>query len=270
MSYNCKILADSLNPKGIRLTTFEVTYQRFIHSELMTHRTFSRNAASSRAIPVTKILERVKLDPAMPVFWGKNQPGMQANEELEGEQLKEAQAAWLWTRDQALLGAQRMLNAGLHKQVTNRVLEPWVWITVLITATDLTNFFNLRRHKDAQPELKYIADLMYQAYTESKPVQLQAGEWHLPLSHDKEELKKEKLSVLKVCTGRAARVSYLTHDGVRNPLADIELHDKLLESGHMSPFEHCARAMRSTKYYGNFKGFKQYRKFIPNEAEFKE
>lgn len=273
MGYECKILADSVNPKGCRLTTFEVTYPRFVHSEFMTHRTLSRNAASSRAIPVKKVLDKVQLDPVLPVFWGKNQAGMQANAELEGDDLIAAKEAWLWTRDQAVIGVERMLKAGLHKQIANRALEPWFWITVLVTATDYSNFFGLRRHKDAQPEIKYIADLMYDAYTTHEPTQLKNKEWHLPLAPDKEELLKSGSSmedILKICTGRAARISYLTHDGVRNPAADLELHDKLKTSRHMSPFEHCAQALNNCKYYGNFKGFKQYRKFIPNESDFSD
>lgn len=271
MAYSCKILEDSINPVGVRLTTFEITYPRMVLAELNTHRVFSRNAASSRAIPVQKLIDQVLQDPVLPVWWGKNQAGMSAREELTGAERDAAEAAWLKSRDDAVSNARALLDIGMHKQIVNRLLEPWMWVTNILTASEFSNFFALRCHPDAQPELKHIADMMAELYALHTPKQLMEGEWHMPLVPDRAELKTagyDTAAILKIASGRAARVSYLTHDGKRDPQADIELHDRLLASGHMSPFEHCAMAKDNDNFYGNFRGFCQYRKFLPNESDF--
>lgn len=289
MTYKAEILADSINPDGNRLTTFCVTYPRFVHSELMTHRAFSRNAASSRAIPITKMIQAVQDDPVMPVWWGKNQAGMQAREELTGSELEQAKYEWLIARDDAI-GHVRFMSGGyhegpdetswekgpsVHKQLVNRLLEPWMWITVIISATEYENFFHLRCHPDAQPELQKIAYMMQELYHEHKPTYLEEGIWHLPLVQPEESTYYTHANLaappntvtywVKVAVGRCARVSYLTHDGKRDPQADIELHDRLLESGHWSPFEHVAQATTSNIVSGNFTGWLQYRKSFLGE-----
>ena len=261
--YAAKILADSFC--GTRLTTFEVTYPRFVHSECLTHRQFSRNSSSSRAIPIEKMIAQVVENPVVPVFWGKNQKGMQSEVAMTPEEQVSAQVLWLDARDKAVESARFLQASGLHKQLVNRVIEPWMWITVILSATEFENFFHLRCHKDAQPEIRKIAEMMQLLYQSSKPRLLKAGEWHLPLLQpEDEDLTQDQK--LKVCTGRCARVSYLTHDGKRDPEADITLHDRLLMSGHWSPFEHCAVATIDDSFYGNFKGWKQYRKFFLNEC----
>lgn len=261
--YKASIVLDSVSPCGKRLTTVEATYPRFVHSELMTHRMFSRNAASSRAIPVKKMLEQVRIDPAMPVWWGKSQSGMQAESEIQDTEA--ARAAWLDARDSAVVQAEKLLALGLHKQLVNRVLEPFVWITVIISATEWNNFFQLRRHKDAQPEIKKIADLIYDARELSVPTE---REWHLPwIQQDEIGLDIELLK--KLSTARNARVSYLTHDGKRDHSKDIELYEHLLTgsgTGHWSPFEHVARALDKPVRSGNFVGWEQYRKTFINEC----
>lgn len=169
------ILADSVNPSGVRLTTFLLTYPRFIHSEFMTHRVFSRNAASSRAIPVKKMIRAVLDTPAMPVRWGATQKGMQASKDLTG--WRKAMCRWVWLRgrDLAVLVARTLLFLRLHKQIANRVLEPWSHITVLATASDLQNFFALRAHKDAQPEFQVLAFSMLADYLTSTPPLVELG-----------------------------------------------------------------------------------------------
>jgi thymidylate synthase ThyX len=260
-----KILADSINCKGNRLTSFILTYPRFIHQEVLTHRVFSRNSASSRAIPVQKMIERIQASPAMPIVWGKNQRGMQASEEVQGEQLQQAQNIWLRSMDSAVVHAQSLLELGIHKQIANRLLEPYAHMTTIVTATEFGNFFNLRAHKDAQPEFQELAFLMLEAYKDSKPVRKKAGEWHLPFADQyiQEGLSLEEL--LKITTARAARISYLNFEGDIDHVKDYELHDSLLSSGHWSPFEHCARALRSSKFVGNFRGWFPYRKMFANE-----
>lgn len=271
MAYKTKIILDSVcNETGKRITTFELTYPRFIHSELMTHRLFSRNSASSRAIPVKKMLDQIVNDPAIPKFWGKNQAGMQAAEELTGSALDAAKSAWLAARDEAVSFAE-YLNGdgiGLHKQIANRITEPWMFITVLVTSTEWDNWYRLRDSEFAQPEIAWVARDMRRIHMESNPQVLRTHNWHLPFIDDKdrwdtieygcEDLQLEALK--KISAGRCARVSYLTHDGKRDVNEDIILAERLMKSGHWSPFEHCAQALdRDETRVGNFLGWRQYR-----------
>lgn len=290
MGYNVKILLDSISPAGRRLTTWELTYPRFVHAELMTHRLFSRNSASSRAIPNEKLRKRVAEDPALPVWWGKNQSGMQAREELSGEDLENVKRVWLTARDHALAYSELLAKYGLHKQLCNRLIEPWMFITVIVSATTFGNWFHLRDHKDAQPEIAWVAREMHRLYRESMPRDLKVGEWHLPLISTNDvsdvhscldeagefstDLRDDIVTTIlkKISVGRVARVSYLTHDGRRNLDEDIALHNKLLAGGaasdplHMSPFEHVAQCLENpNEQSGNFRGWKQYRKEIKGE-----
>lgn len=284
--YSTKIIADSRGPSGKRLTTWELTYPRFVHAELMTHRLFSRNAASSRAIPVEKMLARIESEPALPIFWGKNQAGMQAAEELGPVEKEKAMREWLELRDDAVIGARRLNALGLHKQLCNRPTEPWMFITVILSSTEFDNWFGLRDHKEAQPELAWVAKDMRGRYEDSAPVELAEGEWHLPYIAEVDRISCATRTgdLPKISTGRCARVSYLTHEGKRDLAEDIGLHDKLKSSGHWSPFEHAARAvtkgqwaMRSQEILdictefdelfdpalvGNLVGWAQYRKFF--------
>lgn len=234
--------------------------------ELLTHRVFSRNASSSRAIPVNKIIQQVIDDPAMPVYWGKNQSGMQAREELLEPTKQEAIKLWLEGRDKAVETARQMVALGVHKQIANRVLEPWHHIHVVLTATEFDNWFELRSHKDAQPEIKMLSDMMLKEYNLMRVSKtLQKGEWHLPFLTPTEKGNLPLSSALKISTARCARVSYMNHDGTNTELSkDFALHDALVVSNpkHMSPSEHQAVLMDGSTWYGNFRGFKQYRKFI--------
>jgi thymidylate synthase ThyX len=271
MGFSARILLDSVSPAGIRLTTMEVRYPRFIHSEQMTHRVFSRNAASSRAIPIKKMIDAVRQDPAMPIWWGRNQTGMQANAEIDDAARSVAETEWRRALDDALAHAERLSSSdiNLHKQLVNRILEPFAWITVIITATEWSNFFTLRTHEDAQPELKHIADMMLHAYRASTPRQLGIGDWHTPLILADEEAALSLEDRLKISVARAARVSYLTHDGSRDYAKDLELYERLLgggSSGHWSPFEHVATPLADrSSWSGNFRGWEQYRKRFAQE-----
>lgn len=278
--YQAKILLDSVNPAGHRLTTWELSYPRFVHSELMTHRVFSRNSASSRAIPSEKLIQRIIDDPAMPVWWGKNQAGMQAQEELDIDDIDYAKEVWLEARDLMIKFNQQMQKIGLHKQIANRMLEPWMYITVILSATTFDNWFKLRCHKDAQPEIKHLADMMLEEYKKNNPFPRAYGDWHLPLVNGEDyelinnQADTEKLymptwginKLKKISVGRCARVSYLTHDGKRDIQADIDLHDRLVTSGHWSPFEHVAMADSVNFNHGNFIGWLQYRKQFEGES----
>jgi thymidylate synthase ThyX len=266
--YSVKIIKDSLAPSRRRLTTFELRYPRFIHSELMTHRFFSRNAASSRAIPVDKMLQRIQDNPAHPIWWGANEPGMKAKAELEGENLVAVKSEWFDAMDSAIHHARKMLEAGAHKQIVNRILEPFSLITTIVTATNYENFFTLRYHEDAQPEFGYLAKLMADTYYNSLPNAVWTGFWHLPyIQADEWDTPIEILK--KVSVARCARVSYLTHDGVRAIEKDLDLYETLKNGsgfGHWSPFEHVARAMDYDAASGNFRGWEQYRKTFANEC----
>lgn len=263
MSIYAKILLDSRNTAtGDRLTTMEVEYPLMIHAEVKTHRAWSTNSASSRAIPVAKRLQRVLDDPMIPVCWPKNQPGMSASENLYGEDAKNVEALWIEASKQAVETAKQLAEHGVHKQIANRVVEPWCWMKTIISATEWENFFALRTATDAHPDLQELAYWMLDAMMCSTPRNLKPGEWHVPYAEDGIPIATQ----LKVATARCARISYLTQDGIRDIVKEVELHDRLLASKHMSPFEHCAQALAKPVYSGNFRGWKQYRKTIAGET----
>jgi hypothetical protein len=261
MSCEVKIIEDSINPyNGVRLTTMQLKYWRGFHSEFMTHRVFSRNASSSRAIPIKTFLKQVWNDPAMPIHWGANQPGMKARTELTGFRKWFAQAIWKVTGKAvcAFVWTANLVSKP-HKQTFNRLLEPWQYISVIVTATEWDNFFELRDHPDAQPEIQELASKMHKAMEDSEPILRQ---YHLPYVSS-EEREQHKVDVCKkLSSARCARVSYLTHDGKLPEFSrDIKLHDDLVGGRpiHASPTEHQATAQKSDKFYKNFRGWKQYR-----------
>jgi thymidylate synthase ThyX len=268
MKHSVKVLADSISANDIRLTTLEVVFPRIVLCEFNTHRVFSRNSASSRAIPVDKMIKMVKDYPYIPTHWGKNQKGMSAEVEVSKEEAELALTEWLDARDNAVKSASNLLNIGIHKQITNRLLETWMWQTVIVSSTEWDNFYHLRSHEDAHPEIKKISDLIYNELKNSTPQLLNYNDWHLPLifEEDKKNISNIR-DLIKISTGRCARVSYLTHDGKRDYNADITLHDKLFTSGHMSPMEHVATPVNLDCFIGNFRGWKQYRKTIKKEHD---
>jgi len=276
-----EIVCDSLASSGVRLTTFVLTYPRFIHAEFMTHRVFSRNASSSRAIPVKKSIQMVRDNPVIPLAFTRNQKGMQGGVALDGEAHAKAVAAWLEGRDRAVEIAEKLSDLEVHKQYANRVLEPYATITVVVTATDWENFFALRVHPAAQPEICLLATLMWEAYSLGTPEELYDGDWHLPFIKPGDRtnalryVNYENLGVnfdeliLKQSVARCARVSYLNHDGTSSTEEqDMQLYDRLLGSAplHASPAEHQAMACGDPNVRsGNFRGWIQYRKTLPNE-----
>lgn len=266
--YKAEVLADSVNRAGVRLTTLLIRFPRIVLAEFNTHRMFSRNSASSRAIPVEKRIAAVRADPFVPEAFGANQRGMQAGADLDDSGQRLARIRWLNAAKNACMLAEDLAGIGVHKQWANRLIEPFAWHEVIVTATEWSNFFHLRISEHAQPEIRRIAEMMRDAMAASTPQSLKAGEWHLPMLHDDDTLLVDtSASLIKLSVARCARVSYLTHDNRRDPAADIALHDKLLENGHMSPFEHAARAEGDVVMRGNFRGFTQYRKLIPREAD---
>lgn len=248
----------------------EVTFPRFILAEFNTHRMFSRNSASSRAIPVERRIAAIEADPFVPEAFGKNKKGMQASVDLDDDASAKAKATWINAMNDCIRAAKYLARLGTHKQHANRLLETYAWTTAIVSATEWDNFFALRTGAAAQPEMQRIASLMKEAYRASLPQVINEGEWHVPYVPDRDSLQRLGYSndeVLQVSVGRCARVSYLTHDGLRDPEADIVLANELLLNGHMSPFEHVATPDPG-KRHGNFFSWKQLRKFIANEHNF--
>lgn len=244
------VVADSLSEAGVRLTSLALHYPRFIHAEMMTHRVFSRNASSSRAIPVTKMNDSIMHTMAMPIHWGANQPGMQAREEHTAIVKPEwcgsmnVDMAWQNAGASAVDWSQAISDAGYHKQICNRITEPFQFIDVIITATEWENFFALRIHHDAQPEIAELATIMEIAIDMSEPDRLAKEQWHLPYVDKWESLDE----AIKCSVARCARVSYKNHDQTDpDVVKDIALHDRLLASMHMSPFEHVAKPMEKVE-----------------------
>lgn len=282
--FDAKILADSLSPAGWRLTTFQIRIPRFILAEINTHRVCSRNSASSRAIPVGKRIVSVKDDPFVPEAFGKNQRGMQSSSDLELMAQEEARGIWLEARDAACKYARALADLEVHKQWANRLLEPFAWTEVIVSATHWRNFYNRRNDPDAQPEFRTIAAMMLELHKQSVPYRAPAGWWHLPMVDDHELAigmragfaSMQPTSVdddgriinwAQVSAGRCARVSYLTQDGRRDPHEDMALYSRLVAPGHVSPLEHPAMAFGpgASVPIGNYWGWLQLRKTIPEE-----
>ena len=267
-----KVIADSVNPAGVRLTTVEATFNRYILAEVNTYREFTRNSASSRAIPVKKVLRQVWSDPAVPVHWGANQAGMQANEELRGFRRWLARRLFLWARIPVLVVVWLLTKLKLHKQVANRLLEPWVWHTAIISSTNWQNMLKQRDHKDAQPEFQVLARCIRKAIDESVPQKIGWNGWHLPfitgtvMGGPIYGPKDTFLELPKVSAACCARVSYVRQNDSRSFAEDMKLAERLISSGHWSPFEHVAQATEGHVRDSNFDaGWKQLRKFFSGE-----
>ena len=250
---------------------------------------FSRNSASSRAVPFEKMLEKVQNDPFIPIKWMKDHAGMQGNEYFNEEESNLHEANWLMARDQAVQSAKVMSNFGVTKQIVNRLLEPFQWHVVLITSTEWENFFALRCHEAAEIHIQEFAYKALEAMNNSIPKQLKAGEWHIPFgdAFDKDRIEAlydeyrlddnglthhDPVAEIKIATARCARVSYINYEGKDDYEADLKLYDRLSGMGHWSPFEHCAKAMGQddlseflTGFCGNFEGFIQLRKTFSTE-----
>lgn len=259
------VIADSVHhATGTRITTFELVYPRFIHSEFMTHRVFNRNASSSRAIPTSKFIEQVRNEPVIPSHWGKNQKGMQAFEELSEDQRSDAIFIWNQAASSTATYAEMLRRGQVHKQIVNRILEPFTHIRVVVTSTSWANFYGLRDHEDAQPEIRELAQAMRKAHNESVPSKLSQGEWHLPyigfpdrsaaynfckhqrITRDEPSSEEVYGLLLKVSAARCARASYNNFEGRPSTIEeDLGLFAKLVENQpiHASPTEHQATPM---------------------------
>ncbi len=291
---SAEVVVDSVHyDGGHRLTTMQLRYPRCIHAEFMTHRVFSRNASSSRAVPVKRLIQDVLDDPYVPLYWGKNQRGMQAESEcneqvssdhsgaLVGFQLNR-EHAWTLAKNNAVVVARAFDEAGYHKQLVNRLLEPFSHINVVVTATEWANFFALRCHEDAEPHIRMLAEAMCDAYIGSAPQHLGVDEWHLPYVEDAVDWDSEVSvrNAIKYSAACCAGVSYKTVEGAPMDLdRAFAIYDKLVGSApiHASPCEHQARpdfilssgegwfVWNKPELHGNFVGWVQYRKTLLNE-----
>lgn len=278
MTITAQIIADSVSQAGKRITTLQLRYPRLIHSELMTHRVLSRNASSSRAIPVERLIQDILDDTAMPIHWGKNEPGMQARAEHDAlvvfrNDSVPPEIAWIRARDVAIDAARRFAKAGYHKQIVNRLLEPFAHINVVVTATEWENFFELRDHPDAQPEFAELAAQMRMVMDLSSPRLIREGEWHLPYVRESmADIKRMRDDVgvgppnevvaCQISAARCARVSYLTHDGRETTLEeDLGLYARLAAGRprHASPLEHQATPAHDGELSANLRGWQSFR-----------
>ena len=287
MSITAEIVADSLNPKGKRLTTFVLNLPRIVLAELNTHRAFSRNSASSRAIPFAKMLEMVKVNPFIPIRFQKDHKGMQGVEYFEGQEHQDCVVDWLTARNMAIEAATTFTHP-VTKQLRNRLLEPFMWHRVILTGTDFENFFALRAHKDAEIHIAELAEKMLAAYNNSNPKQLNVGDFHIPFGDRFDTTRLESLYYsdkfrigqtqfsqvspftdlkMRISIARCARISYHNYEGKDCYETDMNTCDKLFGAipRHLSPTEHVAEALDSEDYIGNFCGFKQYRYFFNDQ-----
>lgn len=267
-----RVVADSISPAGHRLTTMEVALHRFVLAELNTHRAFSRNSASSRAIPVTITMLNIAETPAVPLRWPHEARGMQGGPDLDPVLAVKARETWLAARDDAMNRAEQLIALGVHKCVANRLLEPFMPHSVLISATDWDGFFGQRCSHLAQAEIEVPARMMRAALRRSEPVSLRQGQWHLPYITQSERLWYSVDELRKVSAARCARVSYLANVEARNNHRnraieqDRGLYERLVSAkpAHASPLEHVATpaAPGLPPPPGNFTGWRQFRHLV--------
>ena len=291
MTSSATVIADSISEEGARITSLHVYFPRIMLPEFNTHRVFSRNFRSSRAVPVAKLLEEVRNNPYEPIVWLKNQPGMQGGEPMTPEEIEVARAEWRQAAKDAADHAEKLMKLGVHKQWANRGIETYLYVHGLVTSTQWSNFFTLRNHSAAQPEMNDLAIKMRDAIAGSTPQFLKAGQWHLPYIQEEdwnavnsapdETGDLAVTTLLKISAARCARISYEPFDGDGSFEKELQRYKLLIENQpvHASPVEHQATpdfkyldnemgemVWNNPKSHRNFVGWQQYRSFIPNET----
>ena len=250
-----KVIGKSMDNKGNEIVTYLLQMPKFILAEFNTHRMLSRNSSSSRAIPGKKLLDQPHF---IPQHIYKNQSGMAGSKYLDEKDIKKCQELLENHYKKTAKLVENLIELGVHKQTANRPLDYFTYTQTITTATDWKNFFNLRDSKDAQPEIRELAQKMKEAYKNKERKFIRKGEIYIPEVGNLEGICKTDL--VKVVTARCARVSYLLDEDKKfTAEQDIALHDKLLQNGHLSPLEHIAQSKENKKYYANLKGFESYR-----------
>lgn len=298
---SAEVIADSVSPDGVRLTTLRLCFPRFILAEVNTHRMLSRNSASSRAIPTEDLIDRVRTAPFVPTVFNHRVKGMGVGDELDQRRTKQARSAWISAAMHAADHAEMLMDIGLDKSRANRLLEPFLWNEAIVTATEWNNMLALRDHASAQPEFRTLAKLMKKAFVDSIPQPLDYGHWHLPLVTEDElsnlcglrrvaasgtgpldtddDLVWEVDRLKRISASRCARVSYGRTDD-ESVSKTLERAKMLMGNGHLSPLEHVARPVDEggragnpdwvtiTGFVGNLRGWVSFRKEIPHEDRF--
>ncbi|UTU07871.1 putative thymidylate synthase [Caulobacter phage C1] len=297
-----KVIASSILPNGVRVDTLQLRYWRPVHGEFMTHRDFSRNGASGRAVPVASVLAREEV--YLPRF-KLNKPGMQPGDYLDDAAQAGAEKVWMKAVNACREAAEYLSSKdgfNVHKQWPNRMIEWFGWIDVLVTSTRWSNWDALRMHPEAQDEIRFLAEAMYEARRNAKVAILKPGEWHKPYVREEEieavarlfrdgdlpddirqalhlmdvphlqDVPLQEKLLLAVSAARACRVSYAKMDGTPATLADDMRRFLLLSQSkpmHASPLEHQCRSLSMfdiPRLQGNLVGTVQFRKTFPNEC----
>lgn len=290
MQISAEVIKKSMSPDGVALTTFRLTYPRYIHAQLMTHRMLSKNSSSSRAVPVKKMIEYVESDPVIPTHWGANKAGMVAEEEVGGLAQFCAISAWNEAMKSAVGVAKALADLGIHKQVVNRLLEPFSTIQVICSGTEWDNFYSLRIADDAQPEIAKLAQKMKTAQDEAETQHLRYGQWHTPFVDLDTSTSRYYVGGSEVTLYEALMISVSTCAQVSYRKADTSYEKACKvyamltgEKPHLTPMEHVAKPFDPSDmegvthqsgyvnnggewcgedyWSGNFRGWIQYRHY---------
>lgn len=265
---------------GVRVDTLEVRFPRIILPEFNTHRVFSRNFQSSRAKPILKVIQDDLTYTPSDYDWRKNSKGMSPSELFSRDESIDLSIRWMNAKDTAIEFANKLYLQGVAKEIVNRLLEPFMEVTGVVTSTEWSNFLTLRMNEGAQTEIRVLAKMIKDTLDSTTPIE---RDFHLPYTEDVSFLSKERLiQLIKQSVARCARVSYFSFDKKESELdKDIELFNRLKESKHLSPFEHVVLnqstyeylfpynyVTKENNYHGNFnKGVIQFRKLIELEVE---
>ena len=261
MAIKAEIILDSSYHTTCRVSTLLVTMPTYVLAEFNKHRVFESNTSSSRAIPTEKLLEQVRNDPVIPIHWGVNQAGMEAKE--EEVEVSKAKDVWGFLIADACQAVEELSNLNLHKQVTNRPLAPFMWSTVIVTATEWDNFFHQRLAKDADPMIQAVAKEMFEAMAFSIPVERKV---HLPFVSDRELAKYTQEECTYMSVARCARVSYKRHTDGFTLEQDTALCERCKNSGHWTPLGHQLFAGKDDQFFhGCMRGWLQLRQVLNNK-----
>lgn len=271
MNFNTGITAEVVQASRYNnkvVWTLKLKYGLMIHAELLRHKLFSHSVKSNRAIEPHRIRHEVINDPYIPVRFGQNQRGMVAKG--ESKYARFARKMWLAARYVACGIHYCFEKIGIHKEITNRLLFPWQWVSQTLTFTEIDNFFNLRLHQAAQPDIQRLAqvirDCLENAHANDEIEDIGLGDYHVPYvnrykngegqvvyrDNDGRELSVEQAIVCSMA--RCARSSYNNHDGSKSTYntrvkqgmrTDLEIYQDLIESKpvHASPGEHVCTPM---------------------------